>query len=267
MIKKMSDEEYFSLDRLSNSYLNIFDRSPAHAEQGITKTKSMSFGSMVHNYILDKEEFEKNYIVAPESAGTNRTLKAFKDFKKTTDKEIIFQKDIETLDVIQENINKLTLDDIDLSEYKTIDEIAILFEYEQLKFKCKLDMLYEGFGTYTIFDIKTCDNAKDFEKSIRNYKYYRQAFLYMKALSIEKGILMADIRFIFVVVESKSPYGAILYELTHDYIALGEYETNKSIEKYKEWQDRGRDGKEIYKNELIKISPDRWQIEKMELNL
>lgn len=64
MIKKMSDEAYFSMPAVSNSYIGSFMKCPAATEVKIDPTPAMAFGTAVHCMVLEGADvFGKLYAV------------------------------------------------------------------------------------------------------------------------------------------------------------------------------------------------------------
>ena len=106
-----------------------------------------------------------------------------------------------------------------------------------------------------IFDLKTLEDAKDFQKQVNNYKYYRQDTLY--SLGYSKITGDDEPRFIFIAVEKKAPFGCILYELDYDYKVKGLAELNQDLEKYKIWKE-WEDKTKIYDDKLVKLEKPSW---------
>ena len=58
IIKNITEikENYYEIDALSNSYLKLFAKSPAHTKIKY-KTDALDFGTAMHNIILEKKKY------------------------------------------------------------------------------------------------------------------------------------------------------------------------------------------------------------------
>lgn len=268
-IIKISDSEYFSLQKLSNSFLINFDRSPAHAFKEKKSTDFMDFGTMVHNFVLEPETFFNKYILIPENLklnenGTiNKVAKENKEWLATIGEFIpVSIPTLQSLEKIKENIFNFNFKGQKLKYYlkNSISEITGLFEFENQECKCKIDALFEDLGSYIIFDLKTTQNCLDFQKSVNNYKYYRQAFFYLKAIEIIKNVYFENIEFYFITIEPEMPFGVKIFTLNSEYLIQGEFETLKSIEKYKNWVNNGSNKSIVYDNGIELLKKPDWLI-------
>lgn len=240
-IIKMTDEEYFKIPALSNSFLIQFDRSPLHSLTVRKATNAMSDGSMSHAFLLDS--FYDKYIVAPFGID-NKVCKEFKEFKRNnTEKDIILYKDYEILSKIKENVDKYEI--IDGLTYKQISdksqkEIAVfkeeIIDGVNIQKKAKPDLLFEGDEYNIIIDLKKTENCLRFLYSIRDLKYYRQAAWYIDLVT---SITNKKTIFIFLTFEMDSPHGVKAYMIDDEYIRLGNVENLSSVLKWIDWKNKG----------------------------
>jgi hypothetical protein len=250
-IIKQTKDEYFASTGLSNSFLSAFDYSPAHAFLPKEPTEAMDSGTMFHEYLLEPQVFAEKYLAS------NFTDKRTTDYKRLVsiypDKIIISNDEIANLEKANCNLSKTIFDFQTMAEIFENVQFEISCFSDMLGFQCKglFDILYEKNKNYVIFDLKKCQDALNFHKSIITYKYYRQAAWYMSLLSAH-GIPREKIRFIFIAVEEQSPNGVILYELSPDYINYGDCCNILSVENYSKWLNRGADKSELYK-ETFKV--------------
>lgn len=258
---KLKDKDYFKSEGLSNSFLIRFDRSPKHAMTEIESTKPMQLGTMLHEYILQPEEFYKNYLVLPYDIKKDARLKPFKEFQlKHPDKILISEKDLLELEAIKNNI--LTYELFDGVNIKHIlensqKEIAFFwdeeFNGETVQRKAKIDIYYESTFINMAFDLKKTEDCRDFHYAVKRYQYYRQAATYIDAV---KNVTGQDVIIPFITVEMSEPFGVIVHKLSDEYIDLGRKLNRKSIINYIEWEKSGSKP-ELYTNGIQEIDiPD-----------
>ena len=250
MIKKITDSEYFASEGLSNSFLQKFDRSPAHGFIPIEPTDAMKKGTLIHKFLLDENAYQNEYIGASIDI-KNRKCKAYNDLKKETTKEIILYKDFVELKNIKSAIYKAKFEGESIGKLIENSELEMaLYWGENIKCKGKIDILNRDMKI--IFDIKKCDNALNFQKSINNYEYYRQAAWYLEGIQEITG---ENYKFIFIAIEDKFPYGIKCYELDVEYLRAGMREKWISVKRYEAWNG---DKTTVYSNDTVKLFKPDW---------
>jgi len=242
----LTNEEYRDAPGLSNSFLNEFDRSPAHAFTPREPSDAQRMGTLIHLYVLEPERFLKEYVTSP------RLDKRTKEYKSLVDasqgKEIIFTDELERLERIRANVRKakigmLTIGEI-LDAPTCLKEVSIFWRDGDIYKKARLDAWYKSDSGNIILDLKKTVNANEFNFSVKNYKYYRQNAFYLDGI---KNITKMEINeMYFVAVEDSEPYGVKVYALSPDYILAGSVATTASIMRYEEWQNNGSDKSIIY---------------------
>jgi hypothetical protein len=248
-IIKQSDKDYFASEGLSNSYLKLWDRSPAHAEIGLSPTPAMNDGSISHKYILEKDSFFIHYDFLPEEI-KSKTSKAYKELNAKTSKELLKYDYKNILESISNNIrNYKLIDNLTLGHIldNSEKEISIYWEDEvegkKIQKKGKIDIAYNSDDYNIIFDLKKTTDCLDFGYAVRKYKYYRQASWYIEGyqkLTEKKTI------FIFIPFEFSEPFGVKTFELSEDYLLKGDSENLFSTINYIKWKEEGSK-KIIYK--------------------
>lgn len=229
---KISDTVYFAQPQISNSDLSNLKVSPkkfnyAKTFGGFEKTPSMALGSLVHCMFLEPELVTQNYIV--EEKHDKRT-KAGKEgyaqfLEKANGKEIVSEEVWDKANAVVASLNDLgTIADIAGPGHA---ELAAFFELNGVACRAKMDYLTEDGST--IYDLKTTRSLIDFEKSVANYGYHRQAAFYGKGLSALTGKFKG---FYFVVVETEPPYDCAILTLDLDSIKRGLSEVTSLLETY-----------------------------------
>lgn len=255
-IVKMSDTEYYSYPALSNSFMIAFDRSPAFAFLQKEPTKAQELGSYFHAGILEPERLGE-YIIAPPEC-LNRKNKPYPEFEKNNlDKEIVLQKEADALSRIKENIFKSEIEEIPFIDIydKSQKEVALLWSENGLDYKAKVDILYQGETSNLIIDIKSTADCLKFYRSVVDYQYYRQAWLYSNGATIITG---KPTLFYFVAFEKDEPFGIKVFRLTDDYLLAGQLATTKTVLKYIEWQNNGADRSIVYDNKTEILEKPNW---------
>lgn len=264
-IKKITDEEYFKSDGLSNSYLLKFERSPSHALVETKKTTAINNGTLCHDFILQKELFQEKYCFLPEEIKDKRTI-TFKTFAEENYGKIFINfEDKQFLELLEKNIlsyeliPNLTMETI-LKDCKK--EISIFWEDEIdnengiqiIQKKGKIDILYESKNFNLLIDLKKTQDCLKFDYSVRDYKLYRQAAWYSEGATKLTG---KESIFIFLTFEYEPPFGIMAYQIDDSYQVLGQIENEKIVKKWLDWK-RNCSPELIYKNGINKIIKPEW---------
>jgi hypothetical protein len=247
-ILKMTDAEYFSSNGLSNSYLKLFDRSPLHANTEREVTESMSIGIMIHTFILQPELFNDLYLVS-DLDGRTKEGKQLREVNP--DKQIIKSDVMADLMIIRDRLYNMTFEGRSMKEIIEVSskEITSFWTKDNLQFKSKMDLYYNAYGQNIIFDLKSCNDARAdrFKWDIKNYGYDRQADFYIDGINHHTE---NPCRFIFIAIESKSPFGIAFHELSSRDLLNAKQKNKDTIEKYIDWTLFGADINQGYSNEV-----------------
>ena len=236
----MLTNENYHQDRnyISASGLKQIAKSPRHywhrylnpAYEDAT-TPAMAFGNVVHTLMLEPQEFELRYAVAPD---VNRTTKAGKEayeaFAEANEgKEFISSKDFATATAMieQAKLNPIITDLLDLSEKEAMHTFEIL----GVACKMKADAINVIDGC--IIDIKTCTDASPdgFGKDAYNLGYLLQAAFYLDGYYFATGNDLK--RFIFIAMEKSAPFNVAVYEMDKEQIELGRSQYLAALQTYK----------------------------------
>lgn len=264
-LTKITKEDYFKSEGLSNSFLKEFNKSPCHAFIKKESTKSQESGTMFHDYILENETFHDKYIV---SEYTDKRTKEYKSFEILHPGKNIISTEIEfNLQNAKRNVDRIIFDYQELGNILNESQKEIACYSEMFGFQCKglFDALYEKDNNYIIFDLKKCQDALEFHRAIVNYQYYRQTAWYISLLDSfinifrdQKKEIKNNIRFIFIAIEENYPNGCILYELDDEYINYGDLLNMNAVKLYSDWKDRGEDITEMYQKTYKVIEKPSW---------
>lgn len=237
IIRGMTDEEYFAVDRLSKHDTDLFDKNP-HAfflRKDLPPpepTEAMRIGSALHMKILRPDLFERSYAVIPES------------FKVCRGKEWeAYKAEHEGLELIKigqfQRIQGMAAALAQTEEVRGVfesaplsdREVALFSEFNGIPVKSKVDMI-SGLAD-TLIDVKTASNASPeaFMRQAAELSYDVQAAFYIR--NAENNGLRVD-SFAFYVVETEFPYttGIYTFSRTSDFVAAGELELSRRLKNY-----------------------------------
>lgn len=251
-------DDYFQREGISNSFLKSFERSPAHAFSWKESSKSMDKGTMIHEFILEPDEFEKKYVVAPIECQNRKNIPYPAFAKANPDKEILLTHEMADLITIKERVKNYNF-----HEFVTVGEIlgdskkehSFFWESQGIQKKGKMDILAEFDEFNAVIDLKTTDNALMFQKKITDYGYHRQAAWYSDAIT---NLTDKPTYFYFLVIETGFPFGVKMFELTEDFIQVGRLKNYNVVESYKEWVANGSDKTIIYAPGVETIAMPKW---------
>ena len=191
---------------LSASALKAFSKSPNHYVQyvtgTVTATPAMTFGSALHCFVLENDEFENMYAVAPE---VDKRTKAGKEVWKafvegTVGREVLTQQDMGLILEMSAAIREHKPAQ-DLLEGCVAFEQMREGEIQGVQFKGIADGLSDGY----ILDIKTCQDASPeaFERTAFNSFYHEQGVAYQTLFNVD--------RFYWIAVEKNPPYNVSVF--------------------------------------------------------
>ena len=243
--------DYYEIDALSSSSLSVLKRSPQEfherfvtGKQKGEETDAMRLGSAVHMLALEPEKFDGEYVVleGPINAKTGnpygRDTKAFTEWLEAASvdetRKILIREDFETsLKIARAFHGHEIIEGLMSVEGKEFEKTLLLtYQYDDgssERVKCKPDCIIPAESI--IIDLKTSSDPRpdEFMWSALRYGYYRQAAIYLDACEVYYG---KEFRFLFGVVNSKSPNECGVFELTPSDIQRGRDEYHELIEEY-----------------------------------
>jgi hypothetical protein len=237
----MDNATYHAHSAVSKSHLDLVARSPLHywsryldPNRVVPKpTAAMAIGSAVHTHVLELDQWDAQYVVAP--AGIDRRTKVGKAEWE------VFQTAIGTRTVISR-------DDADLvmrigRSVLSHPAAAYLLglpgkaetthmwtdEATGLQCKCRPDWLLDD-GSM-IVDLKTTEDAspRGFQKSIAQWRYHVQASWYLDGL--QHAIGKRPDQFVFIAVEKKPPFVCAVYVADAQMIEIGRDTARRDLDK------------------------------------
>lgn len=249
---------YDEIPAIRRSDLWQAKKSPAHYLYAVTHpskdTPALLLGRAAHKYILEKESFFDEFIIAPE---VDRRTKAGKEeyarfLRDAEDKTPLAVKDY----VVIEEMHAALLQNQTAASLLKTGKHEVPVEWTDPgtgeRCKCRPDCITEYDGSRYIVDYKTTTSCDDFafERECRKYGYKLQAAMYTEGLW---NTTMDDYKFAFVAQEKDPPYLTRVYFCDQGFIEEGMNLFRELIElvhKCKEtdtWP--GYENKELYGDE------------------
>lgn len=231
--------EYHDIDALSSSGIKKLLMSPEHFKKTESKTSpQMKLGTLVHTAILEPHLFERNLIIMPEGDGRTKEMKALKAQKLqemggNPDAIICTQKEADTAKRMRDSFASKH---IAKEVFGAQAEVSLHTPADDDKpaFKGRLDLYKDHF----IYDIKTCQygsaNPDKFKWSIKNFRYDIQWAFYKTLLGTVLGCSPRNVGFIFIAIESESPFHVRTFALTKQEWYEAFDQIDMAIELYKQ---------------------------------
>lgn len=259
-ISNMPSEVYHAHDSISNSGLKLVERSPAHYKYAPKREagRNMVIGSALHMAVLEPAIFYSTYIVA--NGAKDRRSKEYKDLCTAHEEEFILMPNEyeRIMDIWRSLMNDDSIASLmmlpgqnELSGFSIDPKTGVTCRH-------RFDKLLNG---SIAIDLKTSIDARPdaFSRASYNYNYHVQAAFYMDQFDWITGVEIDD--FIFIVVESESPYACKMYRLDAESINVGRDTYRRALDEYAKckasgiWTAYGNAGVE-------EISIPKWALNK-----
>lgn len=224
------------IDRLLSSPLHYYDHFLAPDREPSTPTDAMIIGSAVHTATLEPDLFGPQYCCAP--TGIDKRTKDGKAawgafVAENAGKVVLSADDFERVQKIaaavraHPTVQKILADGrAEQSVYWTDTDTGVLC-------RSRPDWMRPGM----LADLKTCmDASQEFQRSIFNMGYHRQAAHYLDAVRAHGD---DHSNFVFIAVEKSRPFAVACYVLDDAAIALGREENRRAREIYARCMETG----------------------------
>ena len=227
----MDSNDYHAHPAISKSHLDQVARSPLHYwaryldpnRVTIEPTPAMAIGSAVHTHVLELDQWDSRYAMAPESIDRRTKMgKAEWEVFTTaaTGRTVLSRADAELVMRMGNAVYGHPAAAMLLNMPGKAETTHMWTDAATgLECKCRPDWLTDD-GSL-IIDLKTTEDAspKGFEKSIANWRYHVQAAWYLNG--IEQATGKRPDQFIFICVEKKAPFAVAVYAADAEMIQIG----------------------------------------------
>lgn len=227
---------YLAFDAASASLLHVLStQTPAHARVYMTEpredTRSLILGEAVHYAILEPQLFPLRYAVSP------KVDKRTKIGKETYEEWVAEHPSHVPLTADEYDAARGMLaataahgEALRYLEGAGMNEVTLTWTDEATGLACKArpDRIARVDGRTWVVDVKTCRSASPhgFSKAVAEYGYHHKAAWYLDALDL---LDPRPRQFLFVAVESESPFALALYQLTDDAIEQGREDNRAAL--------------------------------------
>jgi exodeoxyribonuclease VIII len=234
----LSSRDYHAIDAASSHRLGLLKKSPLHLKWSISNptppSEAMVIGEAIHTAILEPMRFAHEYIKGIKADGRTKEGKAAKEeFAKRAGLRTVLEpniyNDIQNISIACQGHSLANA----LINAATEVEVSGFFKDPTTGIFCKMraDAMCEN--QKTIFDIKSTQDASpsEFEKSIFNFGYHRQAAFYIDGANI-LGKQIEN--YAIIAIEKVAPYAIAVYRLQNEAIELGRSENRGLLNLYAE---------------------------------
>lgn len=249
MIKIETNAQYHSnTSAISKSRLANMSLCPAYfkwcEENPQEMSRDLLLGSAFHKLVLEPDTFDEEFVVAPTfDRRTKEGKPAYNEFMAQVGEtlHIVTQEQYDTICGMRDSLmmNKYARQLI-----KGNREQSIYFTDELTgeACKCRPDIWrMVGKDRAVIVDLKSTRSARaeKFMHDIVDYNYDLQTYMYRLGISLETGIPIENIDFVFIPVEKKAPYLINIFQADHLILERGEQLFRRYIGEYHDCKQTG----------------------------
>lgn len=263
-VSNMPADIYHAHDSVSNSGLKLVNRSPAHFKYPKEResTRSMVVGSALHMACLEPDLFYKTYTLLRKA--DDRRAPEYKEAVKLNGEEfVLVASECERVEGIMNSLHS----NAKIKQYLNMTgwcELSGFVADPETGIVCRhrFDKLTKS---GIAIDLKTTTDARSdaFSRSIMSFGYHVQDAFYSDQYHWVTGDHLED--FIFIAIESESPYASKIYRIDPESLEVGESAYREALNKYayckqmNEWP--------AYDDEIEEISIPYWAMKQHENNL
>lgn len=275
VVQHMPEAEYNEAEGIRRSDLWMMNDSPEkfryrmdHPEE--TTAPALVFGAAAHKWVLEQDEFDNEYAIAPSvDRRTKAGKEAWESFAAANiGKTPISQDDFVTISMMRDALEANPLaNKILFGEGFT--EVPFFWTDPETGEKCKAKfdrLIRDEEGRLIVVDYKTAQYAQTehFNRAVIMHGYHVQAAMYTEGVQIALGLKKRP-RFLFVAQEKKEPYSVNVIEVSFDVMHFGSTVYHDLLTKYHDCKELdvwpgycGLDG------QINQTSLPKWAMNEME---
>ena len=239
----MTEQEYSSAKGIRRSDLFKIKESPEKFKYSMEHpeepSKALVFGQLLHSIVLEPEDVERSYAVAPNvDRRTTFGKKVYEEFQKNAVGKIVITE--EMMDLALSMREALLSNDLARKLLNGDHEKAFFWDDDITgePCKCKTDVFKEREDKIIIVDLKSAENAStdEFMRSAVGNGYDMQAAMYSKGVEVCTG---KKVVFVFLVIEKEPPFAINIFEADELFIRRGYDLFREYIGVYHECKESG----------------------------
>lgn len=266
----MTGREYHANRGIGHSALCRFGESPEKfkyfCDNPPESSESLVLGQAFHKLVLEPDEFDAEFAVAPECDRRTKDGKALwaAFCEESAGKTVISAADFAVISAMRESVlrNPVAAKLISGSDH----EVSYFWtdEASGVDCKCRPDIIGRFGQVRVIADLKSCVCAETaaFARDAVNYGYDVQAYMYKTGVLENTG---DDYDFVFIAVEKKPPYAVNVMVSDEQFVARGGRRFRELIAQYAYCQESGNwYGYQGANGEINTLSLPRWAQKEME---
>lgn len=235
----LSNEQYHSGPGISKSGLDLIAHCPSTlpwskaAPVDDEKTKALDFGTALHCLLLEPDEFDKQFVVAPEiNRRTNDGKAEWEAFLIEHDDQIVMTADEwHKLQIMLDSVKAHPTAQW-IFDQKGVNEASIYWNDEQTGELCRVRPDRILTDHHIIVDVKKVDGLDRFEKHVEEFRYHVQHAMYCEGYRQHFGV---DPDFVFLAVSSSvsaGRYDVDVVDLDPDWVRRGHELFREALETY-----------------------------------
>ena len=243
--------EYCAWPFVNNSSLSAALKSGAHYKSYVEQQQhrnekrdsmALMMGRFLHAGCFEPHTLLMNYVVQPATlydfvttvngdepanpANTKEGRKRLSEWKQTVDgKEVVTQEDLDTLAGVLQSINTNRVAR-DCVSHAGPAEVSIVWDDRLTGVRCKARIDKWDPRRNLIADLKSTQDACDFNKSIGRYSYHRQAAFYQDGI---EAVTQQAHQCWFVPVEKVPPYVCRAAQIHEDSVDAGREQYQQAL--------------------------------------
>lgn len=278
LLDLLDDEQYHAdTSHISSTGLKLLAQSPAHYwaryrdpnRKQQTETDALRVGKAVHCAALEPLKFSNRYVRMDEAVDLR--TKAAREYRDELLAGGLVPLKAEEYDGVVALVAQLRRHAVWPQWLAGGEaEYLITWQDEETGVQCKMRADYLltpeqgsriGLHFGLIDDLKSCRDARTFQRDAWNMGYHIQAAFYRRGYCAHFGTAEPP-PFVFLAWEKEPPYAGIPYPAGDTFLAIGDREVSRLLRLYAECQ--ATDSWPAYSDELVWLEPPVWALKNEE---